>query len=287
MHFTREPIIESVITPREGCRITLRNSKNNSQEEYIVEAVEVVSFGNALFFRSLEKPKAFLLPVNDYEIVETKETRVILKSISLEKSIKIGGGREGPVRATKEQPTEREEEENPSRTELAEGKVDKRRNRRRRRRSSDERQELKEWTEKKEEETQETAGTTAAFEGGGALHEETFPPVSSPMLTALIPPPSTLISETIARYKDATYVEGALLSKSLGKNASKEEQAPQLQAVEPSAQHEGNSEYPEPLLRVPENEEKNIEDGHVHSLNEEKKDPSEETVHHHIFDDET
>ncbi len=251
MHFTREPIIETVITPREGCKITLRNSKNNSQEEYSVEAVEVVSFGTALFYRSTEKPKAFLLPVSDYEIIETKETRVILKSISLEKSIKIGGGREAPLRPPKEA-AEREEEEAP-RAEAGEGRVDKRRDRRRRRRrSSDERQEMKEWTEKtKEEQPQELASVTAAaFEGGGALSEETAPPVSSPMLTALIPPPSTLISETIARYKDASYAEGALLSKGLEKTPKLEEEQP-----------------PHMLSPPPDLEEP-------------------ETAHHHIFDEE-
>lgn len=154
MHFTREPIIETVITPREGCRIILRNSKGNSQEEYTVDAVEVVSFGTALFFRCLEKPKAFLLPVSDYELIETKETRVILKSVSLEKSIKIGGGREAPLRAARE--AEKEEstqvEGGSQRTEVGESKLDKRRDRRRHRRrrgGSDERHEMKEWTDKK------------------------------------------------------------------------------------------------------------------------------------------
>ncbi len=98
MHYTREPIIETVITARDGFKLTVRNSKGSENEEYSVEAVEVVSFGSALFFRCLEKPKAFLLPVSDYEVLETKETRVLLKSASVEKSIKIGGGREAPLR---------------------------------------------------------------------------------------------------------------------------------------------------------------------------------------------
>jgi len=222
VHFTREPIIETVITPREGYRILLRNSKGNAQEEYTVEAVEVVSFGSALFFRCLEKPKAFLLPVSDYELIETKETRVILKSISLEKSIKIGGGREASLRAPKEQAAEREEaaglrEEAPAAA--PESKLEKRRDRRhRRRRRSEERQEPKEWQEKKEEAPHEMAApVSGAFEGGGALEETISPPVSSPMLTSLIPPPSTLISETIARYKDAAFAEGAILSKKVEK----------------------------------------------------------------------
>lgn len=222
MHFTREPIIETVITPREGYKILLRNSKGNAQEEYTVEAVEVVSFGNALFFRCLEKPKAFLLPVSDYELMETKETRVILKSISLEKSIKIGGGREAPLRAPKEPAAEREEEGGVREEAAAapESKLEKRRDRRnrRRRRSSDDRHEAKDWQEKKEESPHEMAApVSGAVEGGGALEETISPPVSSPMLTSLIPPPSTLISETIARYKDAAFAEGAILPKKVEK----------------------------------------------------------------------
>ena len=59
VNFTREPIIESVITPKEGCKLVVRNSKGVSQEDNFVDAVEIVSFGSALFFRSLERPKAF------------------------------------------------------------------------------------------------------------------------------------------------------------------------------------------------------------------------------------
>ena len=104
MNFTREPIIETVITPREGCKLVVRNSKGVG-EEYFVDAIEVVSFGRSFFFRSLERPKSFLVPVSDYEVLELKEIRMALKNASAERSIKIGGGRETPVRA---QPREEE-----------------------------------------------------------------------------------------------------------------------------------------------------------------------------------
>lgn len=94
MNFTREPIIETIITPKEGCRLVIRNSKVTGQEEYTVEAVEVVSFGKSFFFRSLDQSKSFLLPVSDYEVLEEKESRMVLKQhLSHEKSIKTGGGR--------------------------------------------------------------------------------------------------------------------------------------------------------------------------------------------------
>ncbi len=104
MNFTREPIIETVITPREGCKLTIRNSKSGSQEEYFVDAIEVVSFGQSMFFRSQERPKCFLLPVSDYEVIEAKETRVVLKNAPLEGSIKIGGGKapQKPARESEE-----------------------------------------------------------------------------------------------------------------------------------------------------------------------------------------
>jgi hypothetical protein len=96
VNYTREPIIETVITPNEGCNLIVRNSKVGGQEEYLVDAIEVVSFGNALFFRSIERPKSFLVPVNDYEVIELKEATMVLKSVSIERAIKIGGGKETP-----------------------------------------------------------------------------------------------------------------------------------------------------------------------------------------------
>ncbi|MDN3507987.1 MAG: hypothetical protein P0S94_03590 [Simkaniaceae bacterium] len=93
MNFTRDPIIETVITPKDGYKLVLRSSKRDGAEEYSVEAIEVVCFGSALFYRSLERPKSFLVPVSDFEVVETKETRVVLKNATIEKSIKIAGGK--------------------------------------------------------------------------------------------------------------------------------------------------------------------------------------------------
>ena len=74
MNFTREPIIETIISPKDGYKLLVRNSKGENFEEHYVDAVEVVSFGRAFFFRSMERPKAFLVPVSDYEILEVKDT---------------------------------------------------------------------------------------------------------------------------------------------------------------------------------------------------------------------
>ena len=37
MHFTREPIIETVITPKEGSKLLIRNSKGGGKEDYFVD----------------------------------------------------------------------------------------------------------------------------------------------------------------------------------------------------------------------------------------------------------
>lgn len=80
MDFTREPIIETVITPREGYRLVVRSSKGAGSEEHFVDALEVVSFGSGIFFRSLERPKPFIVPVADYEVLEVREPRMVLKT---------------------------------------------------------------------------------------------------------------------------------------------------------------------------------------------------------------
>ena len=70
MNFTREPIIETIISPKDGYKLCVRNSKVAGAEEFFVDAIEVVSFGNSFFFRGIERPKPFLVPVSDYEIFE-------------------------------------------------------------------------------------------------------------------------------------------------------------------------------------------------------------------------
>ncbi len=200
MNFTREPIIETIITPKDGYKLVVRNSKGGNQEEFSVDAVEVVSFGHSFFFRSLEKPRSFLVPVSDYEVLEVKETRVVLKNAGPERAIKIGGGREAPMRQQPREPAIVEEEEQvPAEPLVAEpiqeSRLDKKRDRhrRRRRRSSDERH------RPADEHHPLTASASEADQGGGA-NDETQ--VSSSMFSTLFPPPTTLISQTLNRYKD-------------------------------------------------------------------------------------
>ncbi len=227
MNFTREPIIETIVSSKEGYKLLVRSSKGGpGAEEYYVDAVEVVSFGQAFFFRSMERPKAFLVPVSDYEVVEVKEARVALKNVSHERNIKIGGGREASMRHAHREP-QQEREQVPAATvededqepaaeeagaETATGarSMDKRRDRRRRRhrRSSDD----QEWTERRQQ--QPTEEQKPQLEGeqktqGGGVEDEAK--VSSQMFSSLIPPPSKLISETISRYKDKEFMENTSL----------------------------------------------------------------------------
>lgn len=203
MNFTREPIIETVITPREGSKLLVRNSKQPTQEEYQVEALEVVSFGNSLFFRCQERTKPFLVPVTDYEVIETKEVRVALKNAPQERSIKIGGGREAPVRPPREpQPiseapaesSDSEPSDNmPPRPQHPGGDNKKRDRRRSRRRRSLERHDSPEGR------TDAPLAHEPPSESSERSEEAPAPAPS--FISKLFPPPPTLIRDNISRYK--------------------------------------------------------------------------------------
>lgn len=196
MNFTREPIIETVITPKEGFKLVIRNSKGSGQEEFFVDAVEVISFGNTSFFRSLEKPKSFLVPVNDYEVLEVREARMVLKTATVsDKGIKIGRGREPSLKLPKEQVASSEASES---TSLADQKADKRRERRRGRKK------------KASDSAQPPINSEEDGEGGEPAAEvkaEKVPSTHEERPKSLIPPPPTLISETLFRYKDVSLTE--------------------------------------------------------------------------------
>lgn len=250
MDYTREPIIETVITPREGCKLVVRNSKGAGQEEYFVDAIEVVSFGSSSFFRSIERPKPFLVPVSDYEVLEVREARMVLKNVGLDRSIKIGGGRE-PARPMKEAIVEKveqtstmkhDEEAEDLGADLApaeaktDSKVDRKRERRRhyrRRRGRDE-------GAKEDGSTEEGASTNLENQiilpeprdSESPLGQESTMTTASSIVSSLLPPPPTLISETIERYKKKGLFKEAFFSR---------EEAPIVNAQE-ELQAEGNSQ---------------------------------------------
>jgi len=224
--FTREPIIETIVTPKDGFKLVVRSSKANTQEEYFVDAVEIVSFGQALFFRSLERPKCFLVPVCDYEVLEVRETRMVLKNAGLDRAIKIGGGREGGLKSvrdverrdlsSKEEGIGEEEKEEiaevesaPSRESATEVKGDLKGERKRdRRRNYRKRKGVKEEGDEakgKEEPVLQLEHDLVKIPAPVDLIDlpgEVTAPVSPTLFSSLLQPPPTLISETINRYRE-------------------------------------------------------------------------------------
>lgn len=196
MDFTREPVIETVISSKEGSKLVVRNSKVAGSEEYFVDAIEVICFGQAIFFRCSEKPKPFLVPASDYEVLEAKESRMVLKNVGNDRSIKIGGGRESNFKsAPKETHVEKVEaieseayDDTSSNYEGSDKRKDKRKGPKKKKGPApmlpppkEEGSDRKPVHERKEEQSREGLP----------------PPV---MPTLLAPPP--LISETIERYKE-------------------------------------------------------------------------------------
>ncbi len=230
--FTREPIIETIITPKEGCKLVVRSSKSVGQEEYFVDALEVVSFGHCLFYRSVERPKAFLVPTADYEVLEVRETRMVLKNVGLDRSIKIGGGREPNVRQPKEivekhEPAVVSEEVIQETADVIPipdavegGRVDKKRDRRRhyrRRRGRDDTSPA-EGTEGSDDSDNKSASKIDLPEpkkSSNSPEATTHEPatVTPTMMSSLLPPPPQLISETIKLYKDNALFQGAFYNK--------------------------------------------------------------------------
>ena len=207
MNFTREPIIETIVSPKDGFKLCIRNSKVSGSEEFFVDAVEVVSFGSSFFFRGLERPKPFLVPVSDYEIFEVKETRVILKNVSHDKNIKIGGGREASLKASKDQLSDNKDDIKTSvvasSESLSEPKPDKKRERRRgRRRRTSEDKKVEEETFAESEELLNEEGTSAVevsvTETSVDPKTPFKPSAPASSFSQMLPPPSVLISERLS-----------------------------------------------------------------------------------------
>jgi hypothetical protein len=194
-------MIETVITPKEGFKLSVRGSKGSQQEEYLVESVEVVSFGRSHFFRSLEKPKPFLVPVTDYEVVELREARMVLKGAGFEKSIKIGGGKESQKEPSEEKvlsPVGEEilPQEKSEPAPQQQPYQEKKRGKRYRRKGHHSREEAF------NAQSQSQEGNHVA--GESSPEEKKEPVEAAPVvIRKLIPPPSTLIKEKLARIKGA------------------------------------------------------------------------------------
>ncbi len=223
MQFTREPIIETIITPKEGYKLVVRSSKTSAQEEFTVDSVQLIMIGQNCFYRSLEKPKAFLVPASDYEILEVRETRVQLKIPGKDVGgIKVAGGRETSLKSQKEPrekeasaPKETAEEEAGAPQEGVPERHEKGRRRRFRKRHKDE-------GEAAPSET--TSLETPALPPPAAIRTQGDKPLEERFI---IPPPATLISESIGRYRDLPDFKGAFFEK----EEQEGEQPPQEELV--------------------------------------------------------
>jgi hypothetical protein len=208
VHFTREPIVESVLSARDGYKLVLKNSKLSSSTEISAEVIEIVSFTGTLFYRSQDRSKNFLLPASDFEVSEVKDARLVLKNISLEKSNKLQnlqretvalepGFDEDDAKSDEAAISADSEGANQQAPESKSNRLERRRERRRnrRRRHSEERQ----TEDKKEGSASEVITQEETVEK--VISDEGTPVVAVPTLN-LIPPPTTLISQTLARYKE-------------------------------------------------------------------------------------
>ena len=184
MNFTREPIIETIISAKDGYKLAIKSTKATQRDEYLVDAVEVVSFGGSFFYRCQERPKTFFIPVNDFELLEVKETRILIKNPNIDRSIKIAGGKE----STRVQKSDDDQS--------ADQKRDKKRGRRPRAKSTQElttKPTTKETTKQFDKKQTSTTPPPIPEE----LGQEQKPTVFSHLLT----PPPGLISESLFKYK--------------------------------------------------------------------------------------
>lgn len=187
MNFTREPLIETIISAKDGYKLSIKSSKSFEGEEYLVDAVEVVSFGNTFFYRSQERAKAFFLPSSDYEIQEVKETRLVIKNPTIEKSVKIGGGKEvskGPKAGPSQEESVVVKEEEPAKVDL---KREKKRYRKNRKPSEDVAAPSPLPEHKEGEKAPEKAAPARVPQPGVFSH--------------LLKPPERLISDSIEKYR--------------------------------------------------------------------------------------
>lgn len=291
--FTREPIIETIITPKDGCKLVIRSSKSTGQEEYFVDALEVVSFGHSLFYRSIERPKAFLVPAADYEVLEVRETRMILKNVGVERTIKIGGGRESAKTAReaseKLEPATIQPEPVAAPTEnlapVLEGKgevrLDKKRDKRRqyrRRRGREEGAEegAQEGEDAREKEDLLKVESPLEPVNGKGEKEEPAPGINT-FISPLLPPPPTLISESIARYRQDALFKGAFFVKD-----SPEEEGIHLESVDHTISEEQLAEeHSEEVLEALDMQNISLEPsayGSFNVLEEDEEIPLEESI---------
>lgn len=211
MHFTREPIIESILSARDGFKLVLKNSKMTSGAEISAEVIEIVSFSGNIFYRSQDRSKNFLLPASDFEVQEIKDSRLVLKNISLEKSNKQQNpSKEASIKELEEDLVAEESGDieavsepvqTGSSAQASSGSSSRLERRRERRRNRRRRQMEEKTVQDKPSASSDSQEGEISEQAGEEVKGTEVSNISIPTLN-LIPPPTTLISQTLARYKE-------------------------------------------------------------------------------------
>jgi hypothetical protein len=197
MNFTREPILETIIAAKEGFKLRLKSTKNDGAVEYLVDAVEVVSFGTTFFYRSGEPAHTFFVPAQDFEIVQVRQARLMLKT-PVDKAVKIAGGAEAGKKPSPEKSVDKKKRKAPKEV------------------KSTKQAESKESTEVASEKKDAPAANAAKKAPKGRTTRKTAPrdqkakdgetagkEIMQPsMFSHLLRPPEALISDTIGQYQD-------------------------------------------------------------------------------------
>ena len=264
MDYTREPIVETVITPKDGHRIAVRNSKNPGQEEFVVDALEVVTFGSHCFFRSLERPRAFMVPASDYEILEVREQKLALKAASLEGSVRLPSGpKPAPREPERRKPIPKEpepvppsevEKPLPQESVVEEAPVASQEHRHERR--SERRRGQRRRRGGREEGSPEESRMAPPKEEKSV--EELPPPPKEaepteprqPSVSSVLPPPQTLIRDDLERLRRNDQYKGAFYLREGGEEAKKPSDVEDIPIVPFNLQGEEESRQPSP--RAPE-----------------------------------
>jgi hypothetical protein len=262
--FTREPVIQSVITPRQGYRLVVRSSKSAGLEEHFVDAVEIVSFGSFSFFRSTERPKPFIVPVSDYEVLEVREPRIVLKTPA-QGSIKVSAA-EKPRAKQEVEKAETQDETKGRGREKQEARTEKRRDRRRgtRRRRGQARDDNIQQVQDDEKALHEhehepfTEFTDSELQ---AQREELLS--TTPMLSSILPPPATLIRDNLERLRQHEAYRDAFYDREKGEDAECgfPEESVEYTESEISMKEGGDVEVPQDDPFRPEDEDRLLSEG--------------------------
>lgn len=201
MNFTREPILETIIAAKEGFKLRLKSTKHAEAQEYLVDAVEVVSFGTTFFYRSGEPAHTFFVPSQDFEIVQVRQARLMLKTPT-DKAVKIAGGAEASKKPGSEKPKKKQRS-----SKEKDVVADKPKNEEKTETVAKEEVKTAEQTDKKPAKGRNTkkAGerkTTTRAKKRVSETEAIDQPVQASMFSHLLRPPEALISDNIKKYQD-------------------------------------------------------------------------------------